>query len=81
LENGVNIKAVSKRLLHATVGITENLYVHVTPHMQEKCVAVMDEKITPHLQKLGLCVQNVNQGSRRSLFTREKWERGLDLNQ
>jgi hypothetical protein len=50
--------AVSERLLHATVGITENLYVHVTPHMQEKCVDVMDEKITPHLQKLGLCVQD-----------------------
>jgi integrase len=47
---GVNVKSVSERLSHATVGITEDLYAHVLPHMQDECVRVIDEKITPHLK-------------------------------
>jgi integrase len=35
LQAGVPVKVVSERLGHKTTGITENLYLHVTPQMAE----------------------------------------------
>jgi integrase len=39
LQAGVNPKIVSERLGHSTVGITLNLYSHVTPDMQADAAA------------------------------------------
>jgi integrase len=42
LANGVPVKVVSEMLGHASTGITENVYSHVLPHMQDSAAAVMD---------------------------------------
>ncbi|MHB9025676.1 MAG: tyrosine-type recombinase/integrase [Armatimonadota bacterium] len=35
---GVPVKVVSERLGHADVNITQNVYAHVLPHMQQQAV-------------------------------------------
>jgi integrase len=47
---GVPVKIVSERLGHATSSITQDIYAHVLPHMQERAVTVVDSIITPLLQ-------------------------------
>lgn len=47
---GVPVKIVSERLGHATSSITQDIYAHVLPHMQERAVMVVDSIITPLLQ-------------------------------
>ncbi len=42
LENGVPTKVLSEMLGHSSTGITENIYQHVLPHMQDSAAAVMD---------------------------------------
>jgi integrase len=38
----VHPKVVSEMLGHADISITLRVYAHVTPHMQQAAVAVMD---------------------------------------
>jgi integrase len=38
---GVSVKVVSERLGHANVGITQDLYAHVLPEMQQKAVDIL----------------------------------------
>jgi integrase len=40
---GVNVKVVSEILGHADVAITLSIYGHVTPHMQQVALAVIEE--------------------------------------
>ena len=42
LAGGVPVKVVSEMLGHASTGITEDVYAHVLPHMQDSAAAVMD---------------------------------------
>ncbi len=42
LSGGVPVKVVSEMLGHASTGITEDVYAHVLPHMQDSAAAVMD---------------------------------------
>lgn len=42
LSQGVNPKVVSEMLGHADISITLRVYAHVTPHMQQAAVDVMD---------------------------------------
>lgn len=42
LQAGVNVKVVSQRLGHSSIGITLQTYGHVMPDMQELAVEVMD---------------------------------------
>jgi integrase len=42
LSRGVNVKMVSEMLGHASITITLQLYGHVTPHMQQAAMDVMD---------------------------------------
>jgi integrase len=42
LSRGVHPKVMSEMLGHADISITFRVYAHVTPHMQEAAVAVMD---------------------------------------
>lgn len=42
LSRGVNPKVVSEMLGHADISITLRVYAHVTPHMQQAAVDVMD---------------------------------------
>ena len=38
LEAGVHVKVVQERLGHSTVGVTGNIYSHVTPGLQKEAV-------------------------------------------
>jgi len=42
LRQGVHPKVVQERLGHANVGITLDIYSHVSPHMQEEAAAKID---------------------------------------
>jgi len=42
LEQGVHSNIVSEMLGHATIGITLDLYSHVTPSMQEQAAQALD---------------------------------------
>ena len=42
LERGVPVKMVSEMLGHTSVGITLDLYAHVTPTMQRQAVAAIE---------------------------------------
>ena len=42
MEQGINAKIVSEMLGHSSIGITQDLYQHVSPTMQESAVRVMD---------------------------------------
>jgi integrase len=42
---GVPVKVVSERLGHANVGITQDDYTHVMPHMQDVVVDIIDQMI------------------------------------
>ena len=42
LRQGVHPKVVSERLGHANVGITPDIYSHVSPHMQEDAAEKVD---------------------------------------
>lgn len=42
LGRGINPKIVSEMLGHSQVGITLDLYSHVTPHMQQQAADAMD---------------------------------------
>jgi integrase len=42
LSRAVHPKVVSEMLGHADISITLRVYAHVTPHMQQAAVAVMD---------------------------------------
>ena len=42
LSRGVHPKVVSEMLGHADISITLRVYAHVTPHMQQAAVQVMD---------------------------------------
>ncbi len=42
LSRDVHPKVVSKMLGHADISITLRVYAHVTPHMQETAVLVME---------------------------------------
>jgi integrase len=44
LKNGMHPKVASERLGHASVGITLDLYSHVTPTMQREAVAEITRK-------------------------------------
>lgn len=45
IQEGVDLKTVSKRVAHATVSFTADRYGHVTPTMQQKAAGVFDEII------------------------------------
>lgn len=45
LQAGINMKAVSRRLGHSTVGITLDTYSHVTPQMEEGITAALEQMI------------------------------------
>ena len=42
LAGGVPVKVVSEMFGHASTGITEDVYAHVLPHMQDSAAVVMD---------------------------------------
>ena len=48
LEQGVNPKAVSERLGHASVATTMDIYSHVLPGMQEKAALAIDAALAPN---------------------------------
>jgi integrase len=52
LANGVPVKVVSEMLGHASTGITEDVYAHVLPHMQDSAAAVMDAVLGNRADKL-----------------------------
>ena len=41
--SGVPVKVVSERLGHANTGITQDIYTHVLPHMQEHAADVVGQ--------------------------------------
>jgi len=43
LENGANAKAVSAQLGHSNIGVTMDIYGHVTKTMREETVAIMED--------------------------------------
>lgn len=43
---GVPVKVVSERLGHSTVTITQDIYAHVMPHMQQQAADVMEEVLS-----------------------------------
>ncbi|MCH7576457.1 MAG: hypothetical protein IH822_01490 [Chloroflexi bacterium] len=45
LQQGTHPKIVSERLGHSGVGITLNLYSHVTPGLQEQAAAGLDRLV------------------------------------
>jgi integrase len=47
LEQGVHLRAVSEMLGHATVGMTLDVYPHVSPAMHWDAARVMDEILRP----------------------------------
>jgi integrase len=47
LLNGVPILVVSKRLGHAKVSTTLDIYGHFLPGMQDEAAVIMDELVTP----------------------------------
>jgi integrase len=51
LKNGMHPKVASERLGHASVGITLDLYSHVTPTMQREAVAEITRKRSARRQK------------------------------
>lgn len=53
LSRGVNVKVVSEMLGHADVAITLGIYGHVTPHMQQVAIEVIEEVLgeTPVLDE------------------------------
>ena len=42
---GIPVKVVSERLGHSTVQITQDIYTHVMPHMQQQAVSVIEEML------------------------------------
>ena len=42
IANGVPVKVVSERLGHSGVAITQDLYTHVLPHMQQQAADAVD---------------------------------------
>jgi integrase len=42
---GVPVKVVSERLGHSTTTITQNLYTHVLPHMQDQAATVLEDEL------------------------------------
>jgi integrase len=50
LSRGVHPKVVSEMLGHADISITLRVYAHVTPHMQQAAVAVMDALFYPQIE-------------------------------
>jgi integrase len=42
---GVPVKVVSERLGHSTTTITQNLYTHVLPHMQDQAASVLETEL------------------------------------
>jgi integrase len=52
LAGGVPVKVVSEMLGHASTGITEDVYAHVLPHMQDSAAAVMDQVLGNRADKL-----------------------------
>ncbi len=51
MEQGVNPKIVSERLGHASVGITLDLYSHVTPTLQADAALRFDQAMARQRQK------------------------------
>lgn len=41
--SGIPVKVVSERLGHSTVAVTQDIYTHVTPNMQEKAADLIDD--------------------------------------
>jgi integrase len=54
LASGVHPKIASERLGHSRVGITLDLYSHVTEGLQDDAVALVDDAMTKALQKRAL---------------------------
>jgi integrase len=52
LRRGVNPKIVSELLGHANIGITLDIYSHVTPDMQQAYARTMDEVLAEGHNKL-----------------------------
>ncbi len=46
LAGGVHLKVVSERLGHSTIGITADLYSHVTPVLEQQAAATLDRLIS-----------------------------------
>ena len=51
LRQGVHPKVVQKRLGHANVGITLDIYSHVSPHMQSDAAEKIDAAMRAALAK------------------------------
>lgn len=49
LEKKIQTKVVAERLGHANTAITENIYMHITPDMQDEAVEIIDEVLSPLL--------------------------------
>jgi hypothetical protein len=47
LNHGIPVLIVTKRLGHAMLSITLDIYGHVIPSMQEQVARIMDEVVTP----------------------------------
>ncbi|WP_084295934.1 tyrosine-type recombinase/integrase [Desulfitibacter alkalitolerans] len=43
LKRGINPKVIQERLGHSTIGITLNLYSHLTPGMQEEASNMIND--------------------------------------
>jgi integrase len=56
VSSGLNIKAVSSRLGHASVGITLNLYAHAQREDDEKAAAIIGEIMATPAPKMGQVV-------------------------
>lgn len=50
LAAGVNLKAVSERLGHSTIGITADLYTHVADQLHEAAAASLDAYLKPSIK-------------------------------
>jgi len=71
--SGVPVKVVSERLGHSTVNITQDIYAHVLPHMQEQAVEVLDGLFdTNPAPAETACVQNVYKLPREALIRAQK---------
>jgi hypothetical protein len=54
LASGVHPKVASERLGHSRVGITLDLYSHVTEGLQDDAVTLVDDAMAKALQKRAL---------------------------
>ena len=60
LLEGVPVKVITERLGHASTKITQDIYMHVLPEMQDKAADVMDSILKPKTKPNGRRMVEVN---------------------